>query len=100
MAEPRGDHMYGTPIDFLGPIVGKRILLCGVGVEAVGFAMAGADVYGFDPLVTQVQAVKDLARGRGLRDRTHLPPGRPSRPRPPDDCETVGRGGAAGRRQQ
>ena len=74
MAELEGGHMYGTPVDYLGPVVGQRILLCGVGVEAVGLAMAGADVYGLDPLVTQVQAVKDLARGLGLRDRTHLQP--------------------------
>ena len=66
--------MYGTPLDYLGPMVGQRLLLCGVGVEAVGLAMAGADVYGFDPLADQIQAVKDLARGLGLRDRIHLQP--------------------------
>ena len=66
--------MYTTPLHFLGPIGGKRILVCGVGAEAVGFAMAGAEVYGFDASVGQVQAVKDLARRLGLRDRIHLQP--------------------------
>lgn len=61
-----------TPLKFLGPIRGKRILVCGVGAEAVGFALAGADVYGFDASTTQVEAVKDLARRLGLRDQTHL----------------------------
>ena len=63
-----------APMEFLGPLPGKRILVCGVGLEAVGFAKAGADVYGLDPLVEQVQAIKDFARGLGLRDRTHLQP--------------------------
>jgi SAM-dependent methyltransferase len=66
--------MCTTPLDFLGPLDGKRILVCGVGLEAVGFAKAGADVYGLDPLVEHVQAIKDFARGLGLRDRTHLQP--------------------------
>jgi SAM-dependent methyltransferase len=66
--------MYATPLDYLGPIGRKRILICGVGVEAVGFALAGADVYGIDASSTQVQAVKDLARRLGLRDHTHFQP--------------------------
>lgn len=64
--------MYATPLNFLGPIDGKRILVCGVGAEAVGFALAGADVYGFGTSTIQVEAVKDLARQLGLRDQTHL----------------------------
>jgi ubiquinone/menaquinone biosynthesis C-methylase UbiE len=64
--------MYATPLNFLGPIGGKRILVWGVDAEAVGFALAGADVYGFDASATQVEAVKDLARQLGLRDQTHL----------------------------
>ena len=64
--------MYATPLNFLGPIGGKRILMWGVGTEAVGFALAGADVYGFDSSAAQVEAVKDLARRLGLRDQTHL----------------------------
>jgi SAM-dependent methyltransferase len=64
--------MYATPLNFLGPLEGKRILVCGVGAEAVGFALAGADVYGFGPSATQIEAVKDLARRLGLRDQTHL----------------------------
>jgi ubiquinone/menaquinone biosynthesis C-methylase UbiE len=64
--------MYSTPLNFLGPVQGKRILMWGVGAEAVGFALAGADVYGFDSSVSQVEAVKDLARRLGLRDQTHL----------------------------
>jgi len=64
--------MYATPLNFLGPISGKRILMWGVGAEAVGFALAGAEVYGFDSSATQVESVKDLARRLGLRDQTHL----------------------------
>lgn len=64
--------MYETPLSFLGSLGGKRILICGLGVEAVAFAMAGADVYGFDGSTTQVEAIKDLARSLGLRNRTHL----------------------------
>ena len=66
------EDMYATPLNFLGPIGGKRILMWGVGAEAVGFALAGADVYGFDSSASQVESVKDLARRLGLRDRTHL----------------------------
>ena len=64
--------MHATPLSFLGSLGGKRMLLCGVGVEAVAFALAGADVYGFGPSTLEVEEIKDLARGLGLRDRTHL----------------------------
>jgi ubiquinone/menaquinone biosynthesis C-methylase UbiE len=64
--------MYASPLNFLGPIGGKRILMWGVGAEAVGFALAGADVYGFDNCAKQVESMKDLARRLGLRDQTHL----------------------------
>jgi SAM-dependent methyltransferase len=64
--------MYETPLSFLGQLGGRRILLCGAGVEAVAFALAGADVYGFGPSIGQVEAVKDLARSLGLRSRAHL----------------------------
>jgi SAM-dependent methyltransferase len=64
--------MEATPLTYLGPLGGKRMLVCGVGVEAVGFALAGADVYGFDASAAQVEAVKDLARRLGLREHTHL----------------------------
>lgn len=66
--------MCVTPLEFLGPMVEKRVLVCGVGVEVLGFARVGADVYGLDTRVHQVQAVKDLARGLGLREKTHLQP--------------------------
>jgi ubiquinone/menaquinone biosynthesis C-methylase UbiE len=64
--------MYSTPLNFLGPVQGKRLLMWGVGAEVVGFALAGADVYGFDSSAAQVEAVKDLARRLGLRNHTHL----------------------------
>jgi SAM-dependent methyltransferase len=64
--------MYAAPLDFVGPIVGKRLLLCGLGEEAVALAKAGADVYGFDVSDAQVQAVNDLARQLGLRNQTHF----------------------------
>ena len=64
--------MYSTPLNFLGPMLGKRLLVCGAGAEVVGFALAGADVYGFDVSSTQVEATKDLVRSMGLRDRAHL----------------------------
>jgi SAM-dependent methyltransferase len=64
--------MHSSPLGFLGSPGGKRMLICGAGVEAVAFALAGADVYGFNPSAMLVQQVKDLARGLGLRDRAHL----------------------------
>jgi ubiquinone/menaquinone biosynthesis C-methylase UbiE len=64
--------MYPASLDFLGPMVGKRVLLCGVGEEAVALAEAGADVYGFDSSDIRVEAVKDLARRLGLRNQTHF----------------------------
>ena len=64
--------MYTMPLDFLGPVAGKRLLIGGIGVDVVAFAQAGADVYGFDPVVDQVEAIKDLARVMGLRERAHL----------------------------
>ncbi len=67
--------MYPTPLSFLGPLGGKRMLICGIGVEAVAFTLAGADVYGFGGSVSQVEAVKDLARGLALRDRIHVQTG-------------------------
>ena len=67
--------MYPTPLSFLGPLGGKRMLICGIGVESVAFTLAGADVYGFGGSVSQVEAVKDLARGLALRDRIHLQTG-------------------------
>jgi SAM-dependent methyltransferase len=60
------------PTDWLGPIQGKRVLLCGVGAEAVIFARAGAEVYGFDISDHQIQAVDGLARRLGVRDRMQL----------------------------
>jgi SAM-dependent methyltransferase len=60
------------PAAWLGPIQGKRILLCGVGPEAVVFARGGADVYGFDISTSQIQAVDKLARRVGVRDRMQL----------------------------
>jgi SAM-dependent methyltransferase len=74
MVKSEEDGVFVSPLQFLGPIVGQRILVCGVGMEAVGLAMAGADVYGVDPQRNQVQAVNDLARSLGLRDRIHLQP--------------------------
>jgi len=64
--------MPGNPLTFLGPVDGKRVLLWGVGLEAVGFAIAGADVYGFDRSASRVETVKDLARTLELREQTHL----------------------------
>lgn len=56
-------------LDWLGPIAGKRIMLCGVGAEAVIFARAGAEVYGFDISETQTRAVEKLATRLQLADR-------------------------------
>src|SRR3954453_20871446 len=67
--------MNPTPLSFLGPLGGKRMLISGIGVEAVAFTLAGADIYGFDSSGPQVEAVKDLARGLGLRGRIHLQTG-------------------------
>jgi ubiquinone/menaquinone biosynthesis C-methylase UbiE len=61
-----------TPLSFLGPLEGRRILLCGAGVEAVTFALAGSDVYGFDGSGPRIERIKDRVRSLGLRERIHL----------------------------
>lgn len=63
-----------TALDWLGTVRNKRILLCGVGTEAVIFARAGANVYGFDISETQTQAVEALARRVHLADRITVKP--------------------------
>jgi SAM-dependent methyltransferase len=60
------------PMEWLGPIQGKSILLCSVSSEAIVFARAGAEVYGFDISERQIQAVDVLARRLGVRDRMEL----------------------------
>jgi SAM-dependent methyltransferase len=60
------------PLTFLGPVAGRRLLLCGVGQEAVVFARAGAEVYGFDISCTQIEAVQALARRAGLSHQIHV----------------------------
>ena len=55
-------------LDFLGPVEGKRLLLCGIGSEAAIFARAGAQVYGFDISETTIAAVEDLAKRLDLTD--------------------------------
>jgi Methyltransferase domain len=77
--------MHSTPLGFLGPLGGKRILICEAGVEAVAFALAGADVYGFNASVKLTQQIKDMARGLGLRERTHLSTSDMSQLAYPDD---------------
>lgn len=59
---------------FLGPVAGRRILCCGVAREAIIFARAGAEVYGFDISETQIRAIQALAQQRGLGDRVKLQP--------------------------
>jgi SAM-dependent methyltransferase len=66
--------MSCKPLNYLGPLRDQKLLVCGVGAEALGFAWGGADVYGFDSSPDQVQGLKDLARQLGLRDRTHFQP--------------------------
>lgn len=61
-------------LDWLGPVTHKRILLCGVGTEAVIFARAGADVYGFDISENMTRAVEALARRLNLADRIKVKP--------------------------
>jgi SAM-dependent methyltransferase len=61
-------------LKFLGPVAGRRILCCGVAQEAVVFARAGAEVYGFDISENQVRAVDSLARQHGLQDRITVKP--------------------------
>jgi ubiquinone/menaquinone biosynthesis C-methylase UbiE len=64
--------MYPAPLDSIGPVAGKRVLLCGLGEGAVALAEAGADVYGFDTSDVQVETIKNLARRLGLRNQTHF----------------------------
>jgi len=58
-------------LDYLGDVRGKRLLLCGIGAEAVLFARAGAEVWGLDISEHQVDAVKALADRCGLGDQIH-----------------------------
>jgi ubiquinone/menaquinone biosynthesis C-methylase UbiE len=59
-------------LDYLGPIAGRHLLVCGVGPDAVLFARAGAEVWGFDISEEQVAAVQDLVDRFGLSDKVHL----------------------------
>ncbi len=59
-------------LDYLGPVQGKRLLLCGVGAEAVLFARAGAEVYGFDISDCQIESVRKLSRRSGLGGRVRI----------------------------
>src|SRR5687768_1901286 len=59
-------------LDFLGSMAGKRLLLCGIGSEAIVFARAGAEVWGFDIADRQVESVEKLVARHDLRHRIHL----------------------------
>jgi SAM-dependent methyltransferase len=59
-----------TALEWLEPIAGKRILVCGVGGrEATTFARAGAEVYGFDISEKMTQAIEAFAERLNLADR-------------------------------
>jgi SAM-dependent methyltransferase len=57
---------------YLGPLRGKKLLLCGEGEEAVYFAREGAEVWCFDISAVRIQALQDLVNRRGVADRVHL----------------------------
>lgn len=59
-------------LDHLGPVDGKRVLMPGVGPQAIQFARAGAEVWGFDISERQVAAVEAVVERYGLTDRIHL----------------------------
>ena len=61
-----------TALDYLGPVQGKRILLCGVGPECVLFARAGAEVFGFDIAEAQIESASRLAQRCGLTESIHV----------------------------
>ncbi len=61
-----------TALDYLGPVQGKRILLCGVGPECVLFARAGAEVFGFDIAEAQIESASRLAQRCGLAKSIHV----------------------------
>lgn len=61
-----------TATDFLGDVIGKRLLIAGVGVQAILFARAGAEVWGFDIAEQQVEAVRAAVERHGLTARIHL----------------------------
>src|SRR5215213_657091 len=58
-------------LDYLGPMSGKRLLVCGIGSESILFARAGAEVWGFDISESQVSSVQALVDRHGLADRIH-----------------------------
>lgn len=59
-------------LDHLGPLAGKRLLVCGVGSSSILFARAGAEVWGFDISEMQIAAVQALVDRHELSDRIHL----------------------------
>lgn len=59
-------------LNYVGPVQGKRVLLCGVGPECVLFARAGAEVFGFDVSESQVESASKLAQRCGLASSIHV----------------------------
>jgi SAM-dependent methyltransferase len=58
--------------DFLGPLGGKRILVCSEGKEVIPFARQGAEVWCFDISQVRLNILQELVNRHGLQDRVHL----------------------------
>jgi hypothetical protein len=58
--------------EYLGPVRGKNLLLCGEGEEAVYFAREGAEVWCFDISSVRINALQDLVDRVGVADRVRL----------------------------
>lgn len=58
--------------DYLGPLKGKRILVCSEGKEVVPFAREGAEVWCFDLSEARLKVLQRFVDAHGLTDRVHL----------------------------
>jgi SAM-dependent methyltransferase len=57
---------------YLGPLAGKKILVCSEGEEVIYFAREGAEVWCFDLSSARIKVLQALVDRMGLSDRVHL----------------------------
>jgi SAM-dependent methyltransferase len=59
-------------MSYLGPLAGKKMLVCSEGEEVIYFAREGAEVWCFDLSSARIKDLQTLVDRTGLSDRVHL----------------------------